>query len=96
MAGTVAVVTDSTACLTAELAASHDIRVVPLQVVLAGQVHDETSAAGGDVNDVAVAAARRSERLRSLFWLASLGHLRHGGRMGGAAAPRAARSALSR
>jgi fatty acid kinase fatty acid binding subunit len=50
MAGTVAVITDPTVCLTADLAGSHDIRVVPLQVVLAGQVHDQTSAA--DVIDV--------------------------------------------
>lgn len=35
--------------------------------------------------EVAAAAARRSERLRSLFCLASLDHLRHGGRIGGSA-----------
>ncbi len=176
MASTVAVVTDSTACLAPELAGGRDIRVVPLQVALTGHVLDETSVAGLDVSaalrhgtapttsrpaperfarvyaeaaaagapgivsvhlsgrmsgtvdsarlaaaaapvpvlvvdtrivgaglgfavltagaaarsgrplgEVAAAAARRSERLRSLFCLASLDHLRHGGRIGGSA-----------
>lgn len=39
--GAVAVVTDSTACLSAELLAGGGIRVVPLRVVLADRVADE-------------------------------------------------------
>ncbi len=51
MAGTVAVVTDSTASLAPdrEGGCDLDIRVVPLQFALGGHVHDETSAAGIDV-----------------------------------------------
>ena len=41
MSAVVAVVTDSTACLSAELLAGAGIRVVPLRVVLAGRVTDE-------------------------------------------------------
>ena len=51
MAGPVAVVTDSTACLGRDLGSGLGIRVVPLRVVLAGHAHDETSAAGIDVSD---------------------------------------------
>jgi DegV family protein with EDD domain len=40
-AGRVAVVTDSTACLPAELAARYDIRVVPLQVTIGDRTGDE-------------------------------------------------------
>src|ERR1022692_742344 len=41
MTAAVAVVTDSTACLTAELAAGGDIRIVPLRVVLHDRAADE-------------------------------------------------------
>lgn len=41
MAAVVAVVTDSTACLPADLVAGSGIRVVPLRVVLAGRAVDE-------------------------------------------------------
>jgi DegV family protein with EDD domain len=41
MATVVAVITDSTACLSAELAAAGGIRVVPLRVVLAGRAVEE-------------------------------------------------------
>ncbi len=49
MTGTIAVVTDSTACLSPNDGISREIRVVPLQVVIAGVARDETSYAGGDV-----------------------------------------------
>lgn len=71
MAGTVAVVTDSTAFLAPDLAGSHDIRVVPLRVVLAGQVHDETPSVGLDIT----AALRAGMTV----CLASLDHLRRAG-----------------
>jgi len=51
----VAIVIDSTASLPADLAASHDIRVVPLHVVLGGQQYSE----GVDVSTVELAAALR-------------------------------------
>jgi DegV family protein with EDD domain len=53
MSALVAVVTDSTACLSAELAASGSIRVVPLRVVLAEQAVDE----GAPDEDAAVTIA---------------------------------------
>ncbi|MFT3872323.1 MAG: DegV family protein [Nocardioides sp.] len=43
MAGRTVVVTDSTAMLPAEVAAEHGIIVVPLQVVIGSEVHDEGS-----------------------------------------------------
>lgn len=51
----VAIVTDSTASLPAELVASRDIRVVPLHVVLGGQQYSE----GIDVTTIELAAALR-------------------------------------
>jgi DegV family protein with EDD domain len=45
MAAAVAVVTDSTACLPADLAARHGIRVVPLRVVVGGLAADDGPAA---------------------------------------------------
>ena len=51
----VAIVTDSTASLPADLAASHGICVVPLHVVLGGQQYSE----GVDVSNVELAAALR-------------------------------------
>lgn len=51
----VAIVTDSTAALPAELVASRDIRVVPLHVVLGGQQYSE----GIDVTTIELAAALR-------------------------------------
>lgn len=53
---TVAVVTDSTSYLPAELAARHGIHVVPLQVVIGGRSYDE----GADASTESVAAALRS------------------------------------
>lgn len=41
MAGRIAIVTDSTASLPAEVAEQHDITVVPLQVVIGGTSYDE-------------------------------------------------------
>ncbi len=58
-ARSVAVVTDSTACLPAELAAERGIAVVPLQVVIGADVHDEGE--GGATPD-AVATALREGR----------------------------------
>jgi DegV family protein with EDD domain len=55
MAARVAVVTDSTAYLPADLVASHDIRVVPVQVVVDGQPYDE----GTQITPGEVAAALR-------------------------------------
>jgi fatty acid kinase fatty acid binding subunit len=55
----VAIVTDSTACLAAELAEGWRIRVVPLGVVVAGQVHDDIPGLGGKVS----AALRRGAPL---------------------------------
>ena len=49
MAGHVAVVIDSTAYLPPELLASHRITVVPVSVVIGGQVHDETDVSTDDV-----------------------------------------------
>lgn len=51
-----AIVTDSTAYLPADLVARHDIRVVPLQVVIAGNVRDEGTEVTAD--DVARALRR--------------------------------------
>ena len=65
MGGVVAVVTDSTACLSAELVAGGGIRVVPLRVVLAGRVANEGTP--GQDSAVTVAdveqALRRGERV---------------------------------
>lgn len=55
MAGTVAVVTDSTAYLPAEDAALLDVRVVPLQVVVAGESYDEGTP---EASDLLLAALR--------------------------------------
>lgn len=55
MAGRVAILTDSTAYLTDELADRHGITVVPLQVIVSGTVRDE----GGEVTAPEVAAALR-------------------------------------
>jgi DegV family protein with EDD domain len=52
----VAVVTDSTSYLPAELVAEHGITVVPLQVVIGGTAHDE----GGETSSTTVAEALRS------------------------------------
>ncbi|MDQ1626848.1 MAG: fatty acid kinase fatty acid binding subunit [Actinomycetota bacterium] len=52
----VAIVTDSTSYLPAELVAAHGIRVVPLQVVVGGVAHDE----GGEATSAMVAEALRS------------------------------------
>jgi len=49
MAGTTTIVTDSTACLPPDTAGRHQIIVVPLRVVLAGQAHDESAVAAFDV-----------------------------------------------
>jgi DegV family protein with EDD domain len=49
MPATVAVVTDSTAYLPPELLTEHGILVVPVSVVLGGQVHDETDVSAHDV-----------------------------------------------
>ena len=49
MSPTVAVVTDSTAYLPAELCRVRGIGVVPVSVVLGGQVHDETDVSAQDV-----------------------------------------------
>lgn len=54
------VVTDSTASLPAELAASRRITVVPLQVVIGARVHDE-GPDGGATPDVVAEALRRWE-----------------------------------
>lgn len=54
----VAIVTDSTAYLPADLVARHNITVVPLQVVLDGQVRDEGTEVTAD--DVAAALRRWS------------------------------------
>jgi DegV family protein with EDD domain len=51
----VAIVTDSTACLPEELVASHGIVVVPLHVILAGREHSE----GVDFTAAELAAALR-------------------------------------
>ncbi|MGH3320247.1 MAG: DegV family protein [Streptosporangiaceae bacterium] len=55
MQGRVAIVTDSTAYLPAELTARHDITVVPLQIIIGGAVCDE----GQDVTAADVASALR-------------------------------------
>ena len=55
----IAVVTDSTASLPADLAAARDIRVVPLQVIVADQVFDEGAP---EVSPAAVATALREFR----------------------------------
>ena len=58
MAGSVVLVTDSTAYLPAELVAAHRIVVVPVQVVIGGTSHDE----GVGVSSAAVADALRDWR----------------------------------
>jgi DegV family protein with EDD domain len=64
MSAVVAVVTDSTACLSAELLAGSGIQVVPLRVVLAGRVTDEGMPGRGAAVTVADVeqALRRGER----------------------------------
>jgi len=52
----VAIVTDSTAYLPADLVASHHIRVVPVQVVVSGQPYDE----GTEISPAEVAEALRA------------------------------------
>jgi DegV family protein with EDD domain len=47
----VALVTDSTAYLPAPLIEQHSVQVVPLQVLIAGQAHDENDVTGGLVAD---------------------------------------------
>jgi DegV family protein with EDD domain len=54
--GGVAIVTDSTAHLPAELVEAHAITVVPLQVVIGGEAYDE----GGGATSASVAEALRS------------------------------------
>lgn len=54
----VAVVTDSTAYLPADLAARHQVRVVPLHVVIGGASYEE----GRDISSAQVATALRSFR----------------------------------
>ena len=54
--GPVAVVTDSTSYLPAALVAEHGIEVVPLQVVIGGQAHDE----GGETTSRSVTEALRA------------------------------------
>lgn len=54
--GPVAVVTDSTSYLPRELVEQHGIEVVPLQVVIGGQAHDE----GGQTSSQTVTDALRS------------------------------------
>ena len=54
--GAVAVVTDSTSYLPSTLVAEHGIEVVPLQVVIGGQAHDE----GGETSSRSVTEALRS------------------------------------
>ena len=58
MSDQVAVVTDSTAYLPKSLAEDHGIRVVPVQVVIAGTTYSE----GVDVDPAAVVAALREWR----------------------------------
>jgi DegV family protein with EDD domain len=60
MTAVVAVVTDSTACLSAELAAGSSIRVVPLRVVLADRAADERTP--GQAAAVTVADVERALR----------------------------------
>jgi DegV family protein with EDD domain len=52
----VAIVTDSTSYLPAELIVEHGIRVVPLQVIIGGSAYDE----GADLTSATVAEALRS------------------------------------
>jgi DegV family protein with EDD domain len=52
----VAIVTDSTSYLPAELVAEHDIRVVPLQVIIGGTAYDE----GAEATSATVAEALRT------------------------------------
>src|SRR4051794_26836282 len=56
MTGGVALVTDSTAYLPPELVAAHALTVVPLQVVIGGEAHDE----GDGATSATVAEALRS------------------------------------
>ena len=58
MTAAVAVVTDSTACLSVELAAGGGVRVVPLRVVLGGRAVDEDPAAAEQVEAVLRAGVR--------------------------------------
>ena len=80
MAAVVAVVTDSTACLPADLVAGNGIRVVPLRVVLAGRAVDE-GPPGADATECRPGRGRGRGRR---------GRGRDGRRCGGSAAPRRA------
>ena len=60
MTRAVAVVTDSTACLPADVVAARGVLVVPLQVVVAGKAYDDEL--GGGLSGAAVAEALRRGR----------------------------------
>jgi fatty acid kinase fatty acid binding subunit len=65
MAAAVAIVTDSTAYLPAELAGRHGVTVVPLQIAVGGVVRDEAPEGGsGPVGQGQITAAEAAQALR--------------------------------
>src|SRR6266516_4340623 len=82
MTPAVAVVTDSTACLSPELTASGGIRVVPLRVVLGGRAAAEDTAPGGGAPDRGAGRGSKTGLVPAVNITQVEAILRAGGRVG--------------
>ncbi len=82
MTPAVAVVTDSTACLSPELTASGGIRVVPLRVVLGGRAAGDDTAPGGGAPDRGAGRGSKTGLVPAVNITQVEAILRAGGRVG--------------
>src|SRR6266496_3110778 len=82
MTPAVAVVTDSTACLSPELTASGGIRAVPLRVVLGGRAAAEDTAPGGGAPDGGTGRGSKTGLVPAVNITQVEAILRAGGRVG--------------
>src|SRR6266540_2624927 len=82
MTPAVAVVTDSTACLSPELTASGGIRAVPLRVVLGGRAAAEDTAPGGGAPDCGTGRGSKTGLVPAVNIIQVEAILRAGGRVG--------------
>src|SRR6266536_857246 len=82
MTPAVAVVTDSTACLSPELTASGGIRAVPLRVVLGGRAAAEDTAPGGGAPDGGTGRGSKTGLVPAVNIIQVEAILRAGGRVG--------------
>jgi hypothetical protein len=82
MTPAVAVVTDSTACLSPELTAGGGIRVVPLRVVLGGRAADEDTTPGGGAPDGGAGRGSKTGLVPAVNVTQVEAILRAGGRVG--------------